>query len=171
MTKIRANPFIHEAKLLFRLSEHAIPKNAIHVDRHDLYEGEKTEEFKKQTVRQTKKGGRRPRRSLRIRSGLTFLYLCIYEIYARSPLYPARMIKNKHARFFAISHRRTRDVPNKKSRPMLARGCGNTCHRFTVIPFPVRNAFTSSLKKIQLDTGSVKKRALFSESRQFLSYF
>lgn len=101
--------------ILFRLSEHAVPKNAIRVDRHDLYEGEKTEEFKKQTVRQTKKGGRRPRRSLRIRSGLTFLYLCIYEIYARSPLYPARMIKNKHARFFAISHRRIRDVPNKKS--------------------------------------------------------
>lgn len=121
------------------------------VDRHDLYEGGKTEEFKKQTDRQTKKGGRRPRRSLRIRSGLTFLYLCIYEIYARSPLYPARMIKNKHARFFAISH--PRDVPNKKNRPMLARGCGNTtCHKFTVIPFPVRNAFALSFKKIQLDT-------------------
>lgn len=96
--------------------------------------------------------------ALRIRFGLTFLYLCIYEIYALLCRLQREWLKTNtrrrdSSRFYtpaACLHAR-----NKKNGPCW--GCGNTCHKFTVIPY-------SAAKQCSPTHVAWKRYALFSDT-------
>lgn len=132
--RIRANPFIHMAKFFFSPLGTRDSEKRVSIDTICMKE-------KKRRSLKSKRYGKLKREAAARGGRCGFApgwHFCIY-VFMRFTLAllstPVRMIKNKHAQFFAISHRCTRDVPNKKNRPMGARGCGNTCHKFTVMLF------------------------------------